>query len=109
MHLATEALPTLVAAASAAAAVASFLAYVYFARRSEAHAARDEALALAETRGQVIADLRARVGELEAALRATQGSLVELLLEVQADLEREPPNIERALAQIGRLLDRPAA
>jgi hypothetical protein len=90
--------PTLVAAASAAATVGSLLAYVYFARRSEAHAARDEALALAETRRQVIVDLRWRVRELE-----------ELLLDVQADLEREPPAVARALARIERRVDRPAA
>lgn len=60
-----------IAAASAAAAVATFLAYLYFARRSEAHAAREEALALAETRGEVIGDLNRRLATLERSLRRT--------------------------------------
>lgn len=81
---------TIIAAASAAATAGTLLAYLHFARRSEQHAARDEALALAETRGEVIADLRGRlaaveqrlsdatvecenrVGELESALHRTE-------------------------------------
>jgi hypothetical protein len=133
-----------IAAASAAAAIGTFLAYLYFARRSEAHAAREEALALAETRGEVIRDLRmrlavlerrlretiedreARVRELETTIQATEtearenayrmhrfyaASLSELLRDVQVNLEREPPNVERALRRIHELLDgeRPAA
>jgi hypothetical protein len=135
---------TAIAAASAAAAVATFFAYLYFARRSEAHAAREEALALAETRGEVIVDLRGRlaaanerlreltvsseqrVAELESALgraeaearehayqiqRFYAASLADLLRDLQADLERAPPNVERSLARIRDLLDgeRPAA
>jgi molybdopterin converting factor small subunit len=60
-----------IAAASAAAAVGTFFAYLYFARRSEAHAAREEALALAETRGEVIGDLRLRLAALEGRLLET--------------------------------------
>lgn len=133
MFLLATATATAITAASAAAAVATFVAYVYFARRSEAHAARDEALALAETRGEVIRDLRRqvvalehRVRELESALgkaeaearehayqmqRFYAASLSELLRDVRADLESEPPNLERTLARIRALLDgeRPAA
>jgi len=133
-----------IAAASAAAAVGSFIAYLYFARRSEAHAAREEALALAETRGEVIGDLRlrlatlerrlrettedceSRVRELETAIQAKESearenayrmqrfyaaSLSDLLRDMQGNLEREPPNLERALRRIRELLDgeRPAA
>jgi hypothetical protein len=144
MSLLATAAATAIAAASAAAAVGTFLAYLYFARRSEAHAARDEALALAKTRGEVIVDLRQRLDTLELRLRTTKAdcenrvreletaletleaeareqayrmqrfyaaSLSDLLRDVQADLENEPPNLERALARIRELLDgeRPAA
>jgi hypothetical protein len=107
---------TLLAAASAATAVASFLAYLYFMRRSEAHAARDEALALAETRRQVILELRRqladserRVRELETKFLATPA--VGLLRDLSSDLDHEPPNVARALLRIRRHLDgeRPAA
>jgi hypothetical protein len=144
MSLLATITPAVIAAASAAAAVATFFAYLYFARRSEAHAARDEALALAETRGEVIVDLRLglaaleeqltkttadsedRVSALERALRETKAeerenayrmqrfyaaSLSDLLRDMQADLESEPPKLERVLARIRELLDgeRPAA
>jgi hypothetical protein len=133
MVLLAAATETIIAVASASAAVGSFLAYLYFARRSEAHAARDEALALAETRGEVIIDLRRhlvaserRVRELEATLQTTEAeareqayrmqrfyatSLSDLLRDVQGDLEGEPPNVQRALARVRSLLDgeRPAA
>jgi Skp family chaperone for outer membrane proteins len=144
MSLLATAAPTVIAAASAAAAVAALFAYIYFMRRTEAHAARDEALALAETRGEVIVDLRGRlaaleerltetmteyetrVRELEAALETTQAearehaylvhrfytaSLADLLRDLQADLKKRPPNVQRPLARIRELLDgeRPAA
>jgi hypothetical protein len=87
--------PTIIAAASAAAAVATFFAYLYFARRSEAHAARDEALALAETRGEVIVDLRLGLAALEQQLMKTTADsevrvreLERTLRETQAE-ERE--------------------
>jgi hypothetical protein len=141
--LATDA-ASAIAAASAAAAVGTFFAYLYFAKRSEAHSAQEEALALAQTRAAVIGDLRQQVGTLERSLRvATEdferrtqdletalhaaeaearesaysmqrfyaASLADLLHDVQANLEREPPNLERALTRIRQLLDdeRPAA
>lgn len=71
MSLLATATATIIAAASAAATAGTLLAYLYFARRSEAHAARDEALALAETRGEVIADLRGRLAALEQRLAET--------------------------------------
>ena len=101
-------------------------------------------MALAETRGEVIVDLRRRlrllervlrdttealerrVRELEATLQRTEAeaheqaygiqrfyaaSLSELLRTVQADLEQEPPNVQKALSRVRQLLDgeRPAA
>jgi hypothetical protein len=56
---------TVIAALSAFAAVASALLYFHFGRRSELASAREEALALAETRRQVIIDLRGRLESLE--------------------------------------------
>jgi hypothetical protein len=92
---------TLLAAFSAAAAIGSFLAYVYFGQRSNANAARDEALALAETRREVIVDLRAqlasserdrsqlerdaeiRIQELETALREARTEAREHAYQIQ--------------------------
>jgi hypothetical protein len=45
--------------------IGSFLSYLYFVQRSKANDARDEALALAETRREVIADLRAQLASSE--------------------------------------------
>ena len=56
---------TVIAALSAFAALASVFLYLYFIRRSELAAAREEALALAETRREVIRDLRGRLESLE--------------------------------------------
>ena len=134
MSLLATAAATAIAAASAAAAIGSFLAYLYVARRSDAHAAREEALALAETRGEVILDLRQRLAATERRLRQTENrvreldsalqtmdaeahehayrmqrfyaaSLFNLLRDVQANLENKPPNLEGALARIRELLD----
>lgn len=144
MSLVATTAATAIAAASAAAAVGTFFVYFYFVHRSEAHAAREEAMDLAETRGAVIGDLRRslrvlerqleettrasdrRVRELEAALQKTEAearenayrtqrfyatSLADLLHNVEADLDREPPNVENALARVRHLIDgeRPAA
>lgn len=56
---------TLIAGVSAVAGLAGVLAYVYGLHRGNQTAARDEALALAETRRQVINELRGRVAGLE--------------------------------------------
>jgi chromosome segregation ATPase len=56
---------TVIAAVSAFAAVASVLLYMYSGRRADLAAAREEALALAETRRQTIDDLRGRLETLE--------------------------------------------
>ena len=98
MSALTTAAATAIAATSAAAAVGSFFAYLHFAARTEAHAARDEALALAHTRGEVIADLRLRVDALERQLAETtrdHDALAILLYDIRADLERSPPDVER--------------
>lgn len=86
MSLLATTAATAIAAASAAAAVGTFLGYVYFAWRSQAHAARDEALALSETRGAVIVDLRRDLAALEQQLRETT-----------VDCENRVRKLERAL------------
>lgn len=128
---------TLIAALSAAAGVASVLAYVYGLRRANQTAARDEALALAETRRQVVNELRSRVAalehgqkearayhrrrvrELEKSLDRTRRdareqayqaerlyvlALTETLARIREELEKDPPNLEGALARIQELL-----
>jgi TolA-binding protein len=107
MSALTTVAATAIAATSAAAAVASFFAYVHFATRSEAHAARDEAMALAQTRGEVIADLRLRLDALERRLSEmtrAYDALAMLLCHVRADLEQRPDDVERPLARIRELL-----
>jgi hypothetical protein len=120
--------PTLIAVLSAMAAIGTFLAYVYFVQRSNANAAREEALALAETRRQVIEELRARLAssdqrtrELETALEAARADareqayqaqrlytmgLAELLEGVRHDLESAPPDVDGALMRVRRQLAR---
>jgi hypothetical protein len=63
--LAATSTATIVAAVSAAAAVETLLVYVYVARRRDIDTARQEALALAETRRQAIADLERRLASVE--------------------------------------------
>jgi uncharacterized protein (DUF3084 family) len=117
---------TLVAMLSGVATIGSFLAYLYTAQRSNANAAREEALALAETRRQVIADLRRqnakceqRTRELEQELQNVRAEarnqryrvqrlfaigLADLLADVPSDPRALPPDVEEALQRIRQLL-----
>lgn len=128
---------TLIGAVSAAAAVAGVVVYVYGLRRANQTAARDEALALAETRRQMVNELRrrvaslehgqkearayhrARVRELKQSLERTQRdareqayraqrlyvlALGEALARIREELEKDPPNVEAALARIQEML-----
>jgi phage terminase small subunit len=79
---------TLIAALSAFAGIASVFLYLYFGRRSEAASARDEALALAETRRQVIADLRRRLEALEHRHKRTKADCERRVRDLQAALEK---------------------
>ena len=56
---------TLITLLSGVATIGGFFAYLYFSQRSRSTVARDEALALAETRREVIADLRAQLASSE--------------------------------------------
>jgi hypothetical protein len=77
---------TAIAALSAFAALASLFLYLYFGRRSDLAAAREEALALAETRREVIDDLRGRLASLEAGH-----------LQAHVDFDRELRELHAAL------------
>lgn len=63
--LAATSTATIIAAVSAAAALGTLLLYIYVARRRDFDAAREEALALAETRRQAITDLQRRLASLK--------------------------------------------
>ena len=60
---------TLIATLSAIATIGGFFAYLYFSHRSDANIAREEALSLAETRREVIADLRNQLAAAEVQHR----------------------------------------
>jgi hypothetical protein len=79
---------TAVAALSALTGVASFLAYLYFGRRSDLVAAREEALGLAETRRQVIHDLRERLKSGEKQRLRAKADSQRRIRELQAALDR---------------------
>jgi hypothetical protein len=124
---------TILAAATAAAAVGTFFAYLFSVQRAEIRAARVEALALARTRGEIIIDLKATLESLarrheESRLDAERRLLdlqrefarerevyatafTELLEEVRSDLQAAPPDVAGALGRIRALLpdERPAA
>lgn len=87
----------LVPVVSAAVAVCSLLAYLHFSGRGESHAAREEAMALASVRAEVIVDLRRRLADERSESRG-------LLLALRDDLTDEPPDVDCALARIDRRL-----
>jgi hypothetical protein len=78
---------TVIAAVSAFAAVASALLYLYFGRRSDLASAREEALALAETRRQVIVDLRGRLDSLERRHKRMNAECERRVAELRRELE----------------------
>ena len=78
---------TAIAALSAFAALASLFLYLYFGRRTDLAAAREEALALAETRRQVIIEQRRRLDSLEARHRRAKGNCERRVQELQAALD----------------------
>jgi hypothetical protein len=78
---------SVIAAVSAFAALGSAFLYLYFGRRSDLAAAREEALALAETRRQVIVDLVASLDSLERRHRQTTRECERRIAELQTELE----------------------
>jgi DNA anti-recombination protein RmuC len=79
---------TVIAALSAFAALASLFLYLYFGRRSDLAAAREEALALAETRRQVIRDLEARLESLERQHKQGKADCQRRIRELQSALDK---------------------
>jgi TolA-binding protein len=79
---------TVIAALSAFAALASLFLYLYFGRRSDLAAAREEALALAETRQQVIRDLQGRLESLEEQHRRGKADCQRRIRELQSTLDK---------------------
>ena len=78
---------TVIAAVSAFAALASAFLYLHFGRKSELAAAREEALDLAETRRQVIVDLRGRLEALERRHERMKAECERRTRELEAALE----------------------
>lgn len=79
---------TAVAALSAVAAVATFFAYLYHVRRSDLVAAREEALALAEMRRQLIRELRERLRSVEERQKREKTDSERRIRELQGALDR---------------------
>jgi hypothetical protein len=77
-----------IAALSAFAALASLALYLYFGRRGELSSAREEALALAETRRQVIVDLQRRMDSLQQKHKQAKASYDRRVAELQAALDK---------------------
>jgi phage terminase small subunit len=79
---------TVIAALSAFAALASLFLYLYFGRRADLAAAREEALALAETRRQVIHELRGRLKSLEGSHKREKAAHERQRRQLQAALDK---------------------
>jgi molybdopterin converting factor small subunit len=79
---------TVVAALSAFAALASLFLYLYFGRRSDLAQVREEALALAQTRGQVIRELRGQLGSLEERHKRAKADRGRRIRDLRAELDK---------------------
>jgi DNA anti-recombination protein RmuC len=79
---------TVIAALSAFSALASLFLYLYFGRRSDLAAAREEALALAETRHEVILELQGRLESLEERHKRTKADRARRIRELQVALDK---------------------
>jgi hypothetical protein len=96
--------PAVATVISALTALLTLAFYIHASRRSDRDSARDEALALAETRRELLLELRAALErnarELQAA-RLQTALLADRLVRARAQLEQAPPDVEGALASIG--------
>jgi DNA anti-recombination protein RmuC len=91
-----------IAAVSALAAVCSLLAYLYVARRSGRELAREEALALAETRAQMIETLRNELRSLEQRDRRALARIEKRHRELRNELERSRADAREQVYQVQR-------
>src|SRR5439155_13851142 len=87
----------------AAAAIVTLFAYLYSLRGARQTAAREEALALAETRAQVIAELRERLGSVERHHRRTQADCERRIRELEEALEQTRREAQDRACQVQRL------
>jgi hypothetical protein len=93
----------LVAVLSAIATIGGFLAYLYFVQRSDANAAREEALALAEMRRQVIADLRARLAASDRRRKRLRANYEKRIRKLEGAVERAQTEAREQAYQMQRL------
>lgn len=103
MWLETASATALVAALSAVATIGSFLAYLYFVQRSDANAAREEALALAETRRQVITDLRAGLASSDQRRRRLEADYEQRIGQLETALDKARTEAREQAYQMQRL------
>jgi hypothetical protein len=99
----TSATASLVAVLAGVATIGSFLAYLYFVQRSNANDARDEALALAGTRGEVIADLRAQLASSDENRMRLETQADRRIRELETALEEARAEAREQAYQIQRL------
>lgn len=100
--LAATSVATIVAAVSAAAALGTFFAYLLSVRRMEVNAARAEALALAEMRGEVITDLEARLESLERRHTASEKARTKRIRELEEQLAKTRAEAREQAYQVQR-------
>jgi hypothetical protein len=100
--LAATSAAIIVAAISAGAAVGTFFAYLYMIRKASINAAREEALALAETRGEIIADLEARLESLERRHGDSEEACAERIRELEEALGKTSAEAREQAYQVQR-------
>jgi len=98
-----SAIASLAAVLSGLATIGGFLAYLSFVQRSKANDARDEALALAETRREVIADLRAQLASSEESRTRLETQADTRIRELETALEDARAEAREQAYQIQRL------
>jgi DNA anti-recombination protein RmuC len=79
---------TLISAVSAAAALVGLFAYLYGLRRADRSAAREEALALAEMRREMVIELRERLDSLERRRKQAGASYEQRIRELEGALQQ---------------------
>jgi septin family protein len=94
---------SLVAVLAGLATIGSFLAYLYFVQQSNANDARDEALALAETRREVIADLRDQLASSEESRMRLERKADKRIRDMESALEDAHAEAREQAYQIQRL------
>jgi hypothetical protein len=94
---------TFISVVSAAAALGGLLAYLYGLRRADRTAAREEALALAETRRQMVIDLRERLDSLERRRKESTVSYEERIRDLEGALAQARREARDQAYQVQRI------